>query len=120
MSLYIALTPTTITEVITEATPGSIPSIQHGVRQISWYEAQGWWGILILLVFALLFSSTWVFAARKLYGLLAISSFLSMVLTFLATFSIGPLYYPAVLAIIIGWALLAFEILRQANLKSSN
>lgn len=118
-SLYIVLTPTTITEVIAETTPGTPQSIQHATRQISWYGAQGWRGILVLLIFVLLFSGAWVFAARAHYGLLAISSFLAVTLTLLATFSIGPLYYPAVLAVIFGWVLVAFEILHHAKLKSS-
>lgn len=114
-SFYILLTPVTITGLISEGTPGTPPAVEHVRQQVSWYEAQGAWGIDVLFIFALTFSSTWLFASRTRYGLLAVFSLAGVVLSLLASFSIGILYYPSALAVIIGWLLITFARLRESR-----
>jgi hypothetical protein len=108
-SIYLLLTPVTVQEVIAEGFASGEESIEQVSRQVSWYEVQGLWGVFVLIIFALLFSSIGVFATRSRHGALAIFSFLAITLTILATFSIGPLYFPAVLAVSVGWILLGLE-----------
>ena len=115
-TIYTIVTPTTVSEVYSEVTNGELHPVEYvGQRQISWYEAQGAHGIAVLLLFLLLFAGTWAFAARSRYVLLAIFSLLAVILTLLASFSVGPLYYPAALAVIIGWVLLALRKWRSAK-----
>ncbi|MCI0772731.1 MAG: hypothetical protein J4N74_04840, partial [Chloroflexi bacterium] len=68
-----------------------------------WYEVQGVWGVVVLLIFALLYSSTAYLALRNRLVALAIASASALMLTILAGFSIGPLYIPALLTVVVGW-----------------
>ncbi|MCI0875669.1 MAG: hypothetical protein J4N76_03800, partial [Chloroflexi bacterium] len=68
-----------------------------------WYEVQGVWGVVVLLIFALLYSSTAYLALRNRLVALAIASASALMLTILAGFSIGPLYIPALLMVVVGW-----------------
>ncbi|MCI0891813.1 MAG: hypothetical protein J4N65_04530, partial [Chloroflexi bacterium] len=68
-----------------------------------WYEVQGVWGVVVLLIFALLYSSTAYLASRNRLVALAIASASALMLTILAGFSIGPLYIPALLMVVVGW-----------------
>jgi uncharacterized membrane protein YdbT with pleckstrin-like domain len=64
------------------------------------------WGVIVLVVFALLFSIVAFLALKRMYLALAAASILAVVLTFLAGFSIGPMYLPAVLGLLLAWIVL--------------
>lgn len=118
-SLYLLLTPIPVREIIAGSASTGSESVEQVTRQVSWYEAQGLWGVLVLIIFTLLFSSIGVLATRARYVSLAIFSLLATALTFLAGFSIGPLYFPAVLAVVAGWILLGLGKLLTANNQPS-
>ncbi len=105
--LYLLLKPVTILEEIAQAASSGAQSFEQVERQVSWYQVQGAWGVFILLVFALLFSGIGYLAIKTRYGMLAGLSVIAVALTFLAGFSIGPLYLPAVAGVMLGWVLLA-------------
>lgn len=107
VALYVLLTPQIITQQIAVITPGGSETGEEIItRQVPWYRVQGLWGVTVLIIFALLFIAIVIFVLRKRLLAAAVTSFLAAVLTFLAGFSIGPLYLPALLAVGLGWALL--------------
>ncbi|MCH7611611.1 MAG: hypothetical protein IIB10_13115 [Chloroflexi bacterium] len=102
-SIYFLLSPTTIQEVVATTSANGSQTIEELSRQASWYEVQGVWGVVVLLIFALLYSSTAYLALRNRLVALAIASASALMLTILAGFSIGPLYIPALLMVVVGW-----------------
>jgi hypothetical protein len=71
-------------------------------RQQSWYEAQGLWGILILVLFSGLYLLAVRTAWRGDHVALAIMSVTAVALSVIAGFSIGAAYLPAALGLFIG------------------
>ena len=78
--IYLLLSPTVIQVIVvrpasswTTLADGS-QTIEELSRQSSWYEVQGVWGVIVLLIFALLYSSTALLASRKRLVALAIAS----------------------------------------------
>lgn len=65
------------------------------VTQLSWLEAQGWWGLAILLIFSALYSMPAFAFARGRRGLAVLFAAASVIFTILASLSIGSFYYPA-------------------------
>ena len=101
--IYLLLSPTTVQEIVATTSADGGQTIEELSRQVSWYEAQGVWGVIVLLIFALLYSSTAFFSLRNRLVALAIASSLALLLTVLAGFSIGLLYIPALLMVVVGW-----------------
>jgi hypothetical protein len=114
-SLYVLLTPIALHEQIAVSSPGVSGSSAEVILQASWYEVQGLWGVIILLIFSLIFASMGYFALRNDIRALAFASPLAVTLTILAGFSIGPFYFPAVIALAAGWA--AWGVARLIALK---
>lgn len=85
------------------------------VRHLTWFEAQGWWGIAILFIFSALYYGPLRFHQRGrswmviLFGLVAIS------LTFLAMFSIGLLYLPSALSVLFGLLFVLIDLIIRKN-----
>jgi hypothetical protein len=104
-SLYTLLWSTTFEAVSAECVPGNTCEMEEVIRQVSWYEAQGLWGVFILLLFALLYSSTWFFSYRGIYNLVGLLCLVAVAMTF-RTGMIGLLYFPSVVAVVVGWLLL--------------
>ena len=75
-------------------------------RQQSWYEAQGLWGVLVLLIF----SGLYILAVRMTwtgkYKTLAFLSVLAIGLSIVTGFSIGAAYLPAALGLFVAALLL--------------
>ncbi|MDO8736600.1 MAG: hypothetical protein Q7K29_05890 [Thermoleophilia bacterium] len=103
-SLYILLAPFGTGMGTTMSTSGQI--ITQSVVQQSFYDVMGSWGVFLLAVFALLYISTALSALLKKTVLLASTSLVACALTIVSGFSIGLLYFPAMLAIIAGWMML--------------
>jgi hypothetical protein len=82
------------------------------VRQISWYEMQGWWGIAILFIFAALFYAPWHFLRRGSRWTAALFAFVGVVLTLLTGFSVGGYYFIGALALLFGLLTLLFAAAR--------
>jgi hypothetical protein len=81
-------------------------TIEELSRQPSWYEAQGAWGVIVLIIFALLYSSIAILALRNRLIALSIAISLALLLTYLAGFTIGGFYIPALLMVVVGWLVL--------------
>ena len=108
VGLYLLLTPQTIIEQVAVSTPGSTETSEEIVRQVSWYQVQGLWGVIVLVVFAVLFILIGIFVFTQRLIAAAITSLLAVGLVYLAGLSIGPLYLPALLGVVVGWAFLGF------------
>ncbi len=104
-SLFLLASPMTI-HGMTGADDG--PGVVEFVRQASFYEIQGLWGVFVLLIFAFVFALTGLFAVRDRTVGLAATSLLAVTLTCLALFSIGAAYLPAAFAVLAGWLVLGF------------
>jgi hypothetical protein len=76
------------------------------VRQLSWFESQGWWGIWILVAFAALYYGPFHFFRRGSRALAALFAVAAILITVLAGFSVGLFYVPAAIALLIGLVLL--------------
>lgn len=101
-SLYIVFSPITFVEL--DAVTG-----QEVTSQISWFEGQGWWGIFILLLFAALYAVPWALYQRSRVGWASLAAVAALVLTYLAGFSIGLVYWPAAIALILGLLVIVFK-----------
>ena len=117
--IYLLLSPTVIQEIVWTASSDGSQTIEELSRQASWYEVQGVWGVIVLLIFALLYSSTALLASRKRLVALAIASSLALMLTVLAGFSIGLLYIPALLMVVAGWLTLGLAKIVRRNRQAS-
>lgn len=101
-SLYIFLSPVTISGVTGTRWRDSSEVVEAFTRQQSWYEAQGLWGVFVLVIFSGLYISAVRLAWRGKYRALAILSVFAFGLTVVTGFSIGGAYLPAALGLIIG------------------
>ena len=117
--IYLLLSPTVIQEIVGTTSADGSQTIEELSRQASWYEVQGVWGVIVLLIFALLYSSTALLASRKRLVALAIASSLALMLTVLAGFSIGLLYIPALLMVVVGWLTLGLAKIVRRNRQAS-
>jgi hypothetical protein len=79
------------------------------VRHLSWLESQGWWGVAILIIFALLFYAVLHFYQRGRLAWTLIFGLAVITLSVLAGFSIGAVYWPGSFAVLIGLLLLPFQ-----------
>jgi hypothetical protein len=118
-SIYLLLAPLTIHELGAEAVATGSPWVEELSSQASWYEIQGLWGVILLLLFGSLFVYAGVLALKDQYPMLAATSFMAVALTFLAGFSIGPLYLPAVLALLAGWLVIGFAKIMRSSKQTS-
>ena len=117
--IYLLLSPMVIQVIVGTTSADGSQTIEELSRQASWYEVQGVWGVIVLLIFALLYSSTALLASRKRLVALAIASSLALMLTVLAGFSIGLLYIPALLMVVVGWLTLGLAKIVQRNRQAS-
>lgn len=71
------------------------------IERISWFRAQGWWGIIILVIFADLYFAPLFFYLRGRTGIAALFGVAAITLSLLAGFSIGLAYFPAAGALLL-------------------
>ncbi|MBX3047322.1 MAG: hypothetical protein KF698_10025 [Anaerolineales bacterium] len=72
------------------------------VTQLTWLQAQGWWGVVILIIFSALFAAPWFFYGRGQRRAAGFFIATAVLLTLLATLSIGIFYWLASLAALLG------------------
>lgn len=77
------------------------------VTHLNWYEAQGWWGIAILFIFATLYLAPWYFQRRGRIGMTVLFSAAAIGLTIISGFSVGGFYSLGALELVLGLLLLA-------------
>ena len=101
-SLYIFSSPVSIHGVTGLTLRDSSTVVETFTREQSWYEAQGLWGILWLVVFSGLYLVAVRVAWRGNHIVLAIVSVTAVALSIVTGFSIGGAYLPAALGLFIG------------------
>lgn len=115
-SLYILIAPVQVHEVT--AVSGEDGSTQTTViHQVSWYQVQGAWGVIFVSLLAALYGLTAFFAHRERTWSGIVSGVLAIMLTLLASLSVGPLYYPAMLIELLAAAAAWIGRLRLSNLS---
>lgn len=72
------------------------------VRQISWYESQGLWGVIVLFLMADLYVAPLFFYVRGQRTWPFVTGGLALLATLLSGFSIGMAYLPAAGALLVG------------------
>lgn len=105
-SLYIFSSPISVHGVTGLMLRDSSTVVDTFTRDQSWYEAQGLWGVLWLVVFSGLYLLAVRVAWRGNYIALAIMSLLAVALSIVTGFSIGRVYLPAALGLLIGASML--------------
>lgn len=105
-SLYIFLSPVTISGVTSTLLRDSSEVVRTFTRQQSWYETQGLWGVFVLLIFSGFYLLAARLAFRGNYKGLLIISVVALALSVVTGFSIGAIYLPAALGLFIGALLL--------------
>ena len=101
-SLYIFFSPVTISGVRGTMRRGSSEVVEFFTRQQSWYEAQGLWGVIVLVIFSGFYLLALRVAWRGKYRALAVMGVVAIALSIVAGFSIGAAYFPAALGLFIG------------------
>jgi hypothetical protein len=86
------------------------------VSQPSWFESQGWWGVLDILIFAAIFFGPYWFYTRNNLLMSAIFSTAVIFLTYLAGFSVGAYYIPAAIVVLMALVLLVIKLLPSSQL----
>jgi hypothetical protein len=119
-SLYILFTPLDV-QILTATGDSGGSEIAHEatIRQ-SWYQVQGPWGIIVLLIVSGLYSWGYYLARKGVYLWLGVLSLGLLSLSYLAGFSIGVLYFPAALVLLLGTGLLIFSRYRQEDRKDAS
>lgn len=105
-SLYIFFSPMTIRGVTVTSLRGSSEVVEVFTRQQSWYEAQGLWGVLVLVIFSSFYLLALRVAWRGKYKALAVMGVVAVALSIVTGFSIGAAYLPAAFGLVIGALLL--------------
>jgi hypothetical protein len=105
-SLYIFFSPVTMSGVTGTLRRGSGEVVEVFTRQQSWYEAQGLWGVIVLVIFSGFYLLAVRVAWRGKSGVLAILSVIAIGLSIVTGFSVGAAYLPAALGLFVGALLL--------------
>lgn len=93
--------------MISEIPVGGDPS-QQVIQHLTWYQARGEQGITILLFFTSLYCVTLLFYLLQRLGLAVAFGLFTIIYSGLWLFSIGTVYWPGSLAVLIGLILLPF------------
>jgi hypothetical protein len=104
MSLYLLITPRGGAETTAvTVNPEGTTSFFQATRHLTFYGAEGAWGVTLLILFAVLYIATGALALWRRLIILAVMSLAAAALTVITSLSIGLLYFPALYAVIIGW-----------------
>ena len=101
-SFYILLSPISGQGVTSRRNFGELGSVvEIFTTKQTWYEAQGLWGIFVLVIFTSIYLLAVQLAWRNSYLALTILSVIAIALSVVAGFSIGGLYFPAAAGLLI-------------------
>ena len=101
-SLYIFFSPISGQVVTASGIFGdSSTVVETFTKEQSWYEAQGLWGVFVLVIFSGLYLLAARLAWRSNYVALAFVSVIAVALSIITGFSIGGVYLPAALGLFV-------------------
>jgi hypothetical protein len=101
-SLFILFSPVTISGVTGTLRHDSSEVVEVFTRHQSWYESQGIWGVLVLVIFCGLYILAVRLAWGGKYRVLMFLSVFAIGLSIVSGFSIGAAYLPAALGLFVG------------------
>lgn len=104
--LVIILTPGGYS-ITTEGANGEPPVTT--TETLSFYEMQGAWGVIILVIFAALYYGPVHFYNLGRKGIAALFGITAIIMTILALFSIGAFYSLSALLVFVGLVLMPFD-----------
>ncbi len=101
-SLYIFFSPISVQVVTASGIFGdSSTVVETFTKEQSWHEAQGLWGVFVLVIFSGLYLLAVRLAWRSNYVALAFVSVTAVALSIITGFSIGGVYLPAALGLFV-------------------
>jgi len=106
VSGFLFFSPITVHEITATTVPNGSSSVEQFTREKSWYQVQGLWGSLVLVLVAGFYASGLYLAWRTAYAGLVALSVIALIFSYVAGLSIGFLYLPSALSLIIGTVLL--------------
>jgi hypothetical protein len=113
VSLYILFSPVNVHIIAATAVSGWSEIAQETTTRQSWYQFEGPWGVLVLLLFSGLYGWGYYLARKEAYDWLGVLSLGLLSLSYLSGFSIfssiGSLYLPAAVVLLVGTGLLVFS-----------
>jgi len=112
-SLYILFSPVNVQIMTASAVSGGSEMARETILRQSWCQAQGPWGVIVLILFSGLYGWGYNLAHKEYYTWLGVLSLGLLSLSYVAGFSIGLLYLPAALVLLAGAGLLIFSRTRQ-------
>ncbi|MFT5501383.1 MAG: hypothetical protein ACI88G_001520 [Woeseiaceae bacterium] len=112
-SLYIFFSPVSVHGVSSVMLRDSATVVEEFSREQSWYEAQGLWGVLWLVIFSGLYLLAVRLAWRGNINALASVSATAIALSIVTGFSIGGAYLPAALGLLIGTVVFLLSKIRR-------
>ena len=118
--LVLLLTPLEVQTLTAQGIADDAASAIVSSQSITWYEAQGLTGILILVLFAFLYVGMAYLSWVKRWIGAALFAAIAILLTLLAGFSIGAFYMPAAMLSLVGLILLGIHRLRSPITDSLN
>ncbi len=105
-SLYFFFYPLEVVTITASATAGGREVVEETTVRRWWYQEQGWWGVFVLVLFAGYYGAAYWLARRRAAIWVAVFGIGALVLAFLSGFSIGFLYLPSALLLLVGAGLL--------------
>ena len=106
-SIYIFFSPLSGRGITARRTFGESGGVvETFMTEQSWYEAQGLWGIFVLAVFAGIYLFAVRLAWHGRYNALTIVSVITIALSIITGFSIGGIYFPAAVGLVVGAVIL--------------
>jgi len=112
-SLYILIVPVNVQTQTATGVSGESEIFRETTIRQSWYQVQGMWGVIVLLIFSSLYVWGYHLARKEVYTWLVVLSFGLLGFSYLAGFSIGLFYLPAAVVMLLGSGLLIFTRYRQ-------
>lgn len=107
-SLYILFTPVNVQILTATGVSGESEIAREITVRQSWYQVQGPWGVIVLLIVSGLYGWGYHLARTGVYTWLGVLSLGLLGLSYLAGFSIGLFYLPAAVVMLLGSGLLIF------------
>ena len=102
VSLYILFSPVNVSGVTATLRRNADEVVEVFTRQQSWYEVQGLWGVMVLVIFCAFYLLAVRVAWQGNYKSLMVMGFVGVALSILSGFSIGAAYLPAALGLLFG------------------